>query len=247
VKHHPQVTTYRTLCAAVLLLFNAMFVHAATLSSTSFDHQYNGDVFPVPNYTEGGSFATPATSDGNALTYQSDAISQTHFFVSNDWAPVASKGFTFEMRLKIDTDGGPQSNYGAIAIDIGNSGTNDEIVLSVGSSSVSVFNGAPIDTNTNTDGFHTFRIAQPANSTEFLIWRDGVQIADLSTGIFSDPPTLYWGDGSGVNYGGPTIHVDYARWDDTGAYAPPVPEPSSAILGLIAFGSCALVAYRCHP
>ena len=110
---------------------------------------------------------------------------------------------------------------GAFAIDIGGSGTNDELILSIGPSSVSIFNGAPLDTNDNTGGLNTIRISQPANSTEFLIWRDGVQIADLKQGIFTDPPTLFWGDPSGSNYGGPTIHVGYARWDDTGAYSPP--------------------------
>ena len=38
---------------------------------------------------------------------------------------------------------------------------------------------------------------------------------------------LYTSNGSaGSFYGGPTVHLDYLRWDDTGAFAPPGSHPT---------------------
>ena len=216
LRHIASAACLVTLCA----LHGTSLLFGQSLPSSSFDHQYNGNAYPVPNYSEEGNWINPAFSNGTVLSYQSDASSETHYFSSNDWNPAPGAAWSFEMQYQVGTDG-TAGALGAFAIDIGGSGTNDELILSIGPSSVSIFNGAPLDTNDNTGGLNTIRVSQPANSTEFLIWRDGVQIADLKQGIFTDPPTLYWGDPSGSNYGGPTIHVGYARWDDTGAYSPP--------------------------
>src|SRR5690606_6633075 len=93
--------------------------------------------------------------------------------------------------------------------------------------------GSPltIPTASNTDGFHVFRIAQTPSSSHTRIWRDGTLIFDdlsrqgndASSGG-SSTQRMFWGDGSAAA-GGPTVQLDYLRWDSTGAYEPVVGQP----------------------
>jgi len=70
----------------------------------------------------------------------------------------------------------------------------------------------------NTSAFHDFRFAQAANSGTVYVWRDNVYYG-TDAGISSAALAMWFGDGSGAG-GGPSIQLDYFRWDSTGAYAP---------------------------
>src|SRR5690606_15710455 len=87
-----------------------------------------------------------------------------------------------------------------------------------------------VSTDDNTDDFHTFRIMQLADSGLITVWRDGVELySGLSNTVNSGSEvTLFMGDG-GTGWGGPSIMLDYFRWDSTGGYEP-VPEPCSFVL-----------------
>jgi hypothetical protein len=67
------------------------------------------------------------------------------------------------------------------------------------------------------------------------IHRDGQLIDTSPNGGNWGGDTLYFGS-AGSFYGGPTVHLDYLRWDDTGAYAPgagpppPPPPPGPPLL-----------------
>ncbi|MBI2825516.1 MAG: hypothetical protein HYX69_12605 [Planctomycetia bacterium] len=224
---------------------------ATFLNSMFFDHQYNGDVYPVPAYTEnaGESPDYSASSDGDSLVFYNgpDTAFSSGYFESNEWTggpnPVSnSTGWTIEFRVKIDTDAPDDPTTGAFQVfakDLpGKNSQGRRAVVQVGSGFTNVRSGVLADSNSNTDDFHVFRIAQPASSNQITVWRDGVQIFSGSSSSSNDsssvPAQMWWGDGSS-GLGGPTVYVDYFRWDSNGFSE--APEPASltlCALGLVA-------------
>ena len=196
------------------------------LSSASFNHQYNGDVTPLPDYTQQSSFPTAPSSDGSIMTYRANRGGG--YFEATNWSVTGTTGYTIEFSVKIGTDFA-EGSKGALALYYGDGSAGD--IFSVGQSFVMDGNGAnTISTADNTDDFHVFRVAVQNISglTKIDMWRDGAFLAELNNGGNFNTNFFAWGSGGGV-YGGPTNQVDYFRWDNTGAYAP-IPEPSSLAL-----------------
>ena len=72
LRHIASAACLVTLCA----LHGTSSLFGQSLPSSSFDHQYNGNAYPVPNYSEEGNWINPAFSNGTVLSYQSDAVSR---------------------------------------------------------------------------------------------------------------------------------------------------------------------------
>jgi hypothetical protein len=236
------------------------------LHSSAFTHQYNGDVYngsnprltgPGASYTETPgdiSVWSPAT-DSDVLSFRNTEADGGGYFTSDNWASNYSNslGWTVEFRLQVGTDAteGAQQAFDFFGKETNLHGTNSNslnqqtrrVWVTVGQQSTVIrgsASGSVLHTETadNTDGFHEFRIAQPASSGQITVWRDGVQIyAGNSDGSNNNLGAfMFFGDGGGA-IGGPTVSLDYFRWDSTGAYEP-VPEPHSlAMLGLAIFSS----------
>ena len=96
-------------------------------------------------------------------------------------------------------------------------------ILQVNTNSVTMF-GVPelLDTNDNTDDFHTFRMAYDAGFDRYFVWRDGISLTpnngrpmQASTGnnllIVGDCCTAVPMT---------SIDIDYVRYDTTGSFAP---------------------------
>ena len=75
----------------------------------------------------------------------------------------------------------------------------------------------PLDSNTNDDDFHTFRLATVGYGI-FDIWRDGVLIGEDFDGGGASWP-LTFGDVSSATTSDWQYHVDYVRWTG-GAWSP---------------------------
>ena len=197
--------------------------------SSAFNHQYNGDVTPVPNYTETGAFQLGPSTDGDIMTFRT-GFGPT--LDATDWSGAATpNGWTIEFRIKVGTDFA-EGTLGAVTLYTGNGSAGD--FISVGGSSTKILAnpGLVVDSNDNTDGFHTFRVAFDNQSGvyPYTTYRDGQLLASYPNGGNYGTDNLEFGSGGSLT-GGPTVELDYLRWDNTGAYAP-IPEPVSlALLG----------------
>jgi MYXO-CTERM domain-containing protein len=128
-------------------------------------------------------------------------------------------------------------------------GHNDQIpFLQFGSSQMTWGESGSINTQSNTDAFHVFRLAQEPNSGTYSVWRDGVLINGALTTARGDLAGLglrkiAFGDEGGAWSG--STQVDYFRFDTTGAYAPvPVPEPATWGLGAMGLGALLMARKR---
>jgi hypothetical protein len=222
----------RSIIAAVIgLMIVGAFPAAAThilKDSSTFAHQYNGDVVPVPDYAQVGAFGTLPSTDGDIMTYR--VPTGGGYFDSSVWAGESKdNGWTIEFRIKIDTDF-PEGARGAVALYTGSGASGD--IMSVGQSYVKKWAHSDIivDSNDNTDDFHTFRVAfdHVGNTWPYTIYRDGVLLDTSPNGGNWGTDVLYFGS-AGTPYGGPTVELDYLRWDTTGAYSP-IPEPANLVL-----------------
>ena len=227
--------------SALAVIGLASSAAAAPLDSSLFNHQYNGDVHPVPGFTENAGsppWATP-TTDGNILTYQG-TILEGGYWQSDQWLggpnPVANAtGWTIEFRIRIRNDADDDPTGGAFNTFAkdgnGTSATGRRVQITVGKNwtKASSFSATLYSTLENTNDFHVFRVAQPANSRSITLWRDGVQLYSGDSRPSNDSSSLlaqmYFGDGSSGT-GGPTVELDYFRWDSTGFYDPVVVLPT---------------------
>ena len=211
---------------AAVFMLGAMSTAVAQLTarhSGDFNHKYEGDVVPVPNYTEAGAFAAGPATDGDIMTFRTGfgpSLDATNWF----GAVNATNGWTIEFRIKVGTDFA-EGTLGAVALYTGNGSAGD--FISIGGSSVRILAnpGMVVDTNDNTDAFHTFRVAfdRQGSTYPYTTYRDGVLLDEWPNGGNYGTDNLELGSGGSLN-GGPTIELDYLRWDDTGGYEPTIPE-----------------------
>lgn len=218
--------------AALLVSLGASISEAALVrASEDFTHKYEGE-YPVTNYSQvNGGFTTAPSSDGNILTF---ATPDTNggYFDSVQWTGATvtnATGWTYEFRLQI-LDDVVEAPSGTVQFVIGDSAGFRAFRVFKSFFTARFPTDVTMDANSNTDGYHTFRIAREPGSSDYLVWRDGVSLANV---VGSDPAAggatfMYFGDGS-TSVGGPTVKLDYLRFDNTGAYAP-VPEPSTLFL-----------------
>jgi hypothetical protein len=207
-----------------------------SLNSASFAHRYEG-TYNNPNLTGTNTSFTEfpgevlgvwaPSSDGDILSFRNTIASGGGYFDNNEWDTTVSDavGWTIEFRVKIGTDFDDDPLFGAFQVfakEDGSTATTRRVNLWIGQdfTTLGSLNSTPINTSNNTDGFHVFRIAQPASSRNVTIWRDGVSIySGSSRGSNNTGLDMYFGDGSS-GAGGPTCQVDYFRWDSTGPYEP---------------------------
>ena len=146
---------------AVVFMLGAASTGVAQLTarhSGDFNHKYEGDVVPVPNYTAVGGYALVPVTDGDIMSYRVNLSGG--YLDSDDWdgANLATNGWTIEFRIKIDTDHA-EGSRGAVALYTGNGSAGD--IVGIGTNSVKILAHSEIlvDTNDNTEAFHTFRVA----------------------------------------------------------------------------------------
>ena len=193
--------------------------------SGDFNHKYEGDVVPVPNFTEAGTFQLAPSTDGDIMSFRTGF---GPYLDSDDWdgANLTTNGWTIEFRVRIDEDFA-EGARGALALYTGNGSTGD--ILGIGTNRVMKWahGEVVVDTNANTDAFHTFRVAFDRDGVvwPYTIYRDGLLLDTSPNGGNWGNDTFYLGSGGSI-YGGPSVHLDYLRWDDTGAYEPTIPEVS---------------------
>ncbi|HOY44316.1 MAG TPA: GDSL-type esterase/lipase family protein [bacterium] len=131
-----------------------------------------------------------------------------------------ARGWTMEVRLRVIAQSG---RSGAIAMAVDDEPGQPGVLsgLQIHSDSTQFcFNGAVVDTRSNSDGFHTFRLAEEANSRTVHAWRDGRYLGSASYPYYmiSLSHFLLVGSWSGRIAG--TAEIDYVRWEPSGAYAP---------------------------
>ena len=134
-----------------------------------------------------------------------------------------SNGWTMEVRLRVLAQSGKN---GAISIAVddepGQPGVLSGLQIHTDSTQF-CFNGAVVDTRSNSDGFHTFRLAEGPGSRTVHAWRDGHYLGSASYPYYmiSLGNFLLVGSWSGRIAG--AAEIDYIRWEPSGPYAPAAP------------------------
>ena len=126
----------------------------------------------------------------------------------------AGGSFTAEVRVKV----APDADNGFV---LWAANGFHRGIIQVNTNSVQPFGLGVIDTNDNTDDFHTFRMAYDADFDLYFFWRDGVLLTE--GGIARQATTgnnrLIVGDCCS-SLPMTSIEIDYVRYDTTGAFAP---------------------------
>ena len=217
------------------------------LDSNSFANKYNGnEIFDGTNgindwVAEGGATDANLSLNGSNVVV---SITNTNGWLQHDngstpWES-GSGSWTAEASAVVGATGsGGFVIWGAL--------NGERNIMAVRENSVTDLGGTVYDTNSNTDGFHAFRMAYDADEDAYHFFRDGVQLTPAA-GIDQQAGTgntrLIFGDCctnvAGSTFGGPgsEFEFEYIRYDNSGAFAP-VPEPSVAsIFGLSAALLC---------
>lgn len=218
---------WRRTLALTIFSFSASMASAALMkSSADFNHKYEGD-YPVPNYTQNGAFSTSPSSDGNVLTF-ANAASGGGYFESIDWPAVDNNtGWTLEWRAQILDDAA--EGQGTFQVAVGDGVGYRAFRENKNSYTTRFPTDATLDSSSNTDTFHIYRVAREPGSADWLVWRDGISLGPVTQSANAGGAEFLDIGSGATNIGGPTVKLDYFRFDTTGAYAP-VPEPSSLLL-----------------
>jgi hypothetical protein len=192
-----------------------------TKDSAEFSHLYEGE-YPTTNYTQFGVFSVGPSSDGDILSFATPNPNGG-YFQSDQWVDAIDNatGWTVEWRMKIVGDA-TEFPSGTMQVGIGDSAGYRVFRVFRNFFTTRFPTDHTMDSNVNTDDFHTFRVAREPNSVDWLVWRDGIPVGYI---IDSDQGAggeefLQVGDGSTINIGGPTVELDYVRFDNTGAFSP---------------------------
>lgn len=180
------------------------------------------------------SYSTMANIVGGDWFYSTSTVSGSAWAANVD----VNTSYTIELCAKITNGAGTVPGLHVVA----SAGGDTKMWLLVAPDHIAVSNGytdTVLTTSDNASDYHIYRMAYDAVATDFTIWRDGLIVADDVTATTSGAAYLGFGDMS--SYGSGAGEIDYLRWDATGAYAPVVPEPSSAALLLIGMLSLGLL------
>ena len=122
--------------------------------------------------------------------------------------------WTAEVRIRLAADDGN-------GLVIWGANGAERNILQVNAGNTQTLTGTVLDTNDNTDGFHTFRLAFEAQDGLYYVWRDDVLLT---------PDGIAKQAGTGANRfivgdccGGivmTTVDLEYIRYDTTGAFSP---------------------------
>jgi hypothetical protein len=212
----------------------------------------NNGVMDFSIFSLNGGSGTYTVSGGNtvlSMSYPTPNLYYAPVGASSIWTSsgiTSVAGYTIEIHAKIDSSTGV---LGGMMVDAATVDANMGYAqLSV--SATGQFWGAPagygqtpigvsLGSADNTDGFHTFRIAQTPGTAVYSVWRDGVLLSDIlpTANSSNGSKLLDFGAGSSLIHG--ASQVDYFRFT-SGAWAP-VPEPGTILL--LATGLVGLLAY----
>jgi hypothetical protein len=123
--------------------------------------------------------------------------------------------WTAEMRIRLaDDEGNGLTLWGANG--------SERNIIQINTHSTQILGGAVIDEHSNTDQWHTFRMAYEWQEGLYFVWRDGILITPQ--GVAAQAATssnrFIVGDCcSGI--GMTRVDLEYIRYDTTGAYSPP--------------------------
>ena len=215
------------------------------LDSSAFSFKYEMDVNPttqdLPGTAAGVDFFI-APEGGGPGTFASGILTMpasTIYYNSNSTQPgnvwnslSYAAGYTIEARLQTQQIGtiGSIGFWGSTSNGVGGYPTGEvtisDTVLYWGFAPNKVALASGLD---NSVGFHDYRIAQLPGQASYNVWRDGILMnaAPLDSIFNYSLAEFNMGAINGQIYG--TTQVDYLRFT-SGAYAPAVPEPSSAVL-----------------
>ena len=230
------VKVFANLLLAFWSVFAANYARAEIvnpLNSTAFAYKYEGDAVTQDGTTAsgfgntgyaGGMAGSTLVSDGNILSVTTTGPGVL-YLQNSTWIAqaVGSVGWTWEASLKMDNVANNTLN---LRIGDGDDADLEDIFIWWTDRLRSAWTDGwgLMDT---TDGFHTYRIAQAANSDSFNIWIDDQFITeyDFGGGGGYAGTDIWFGDGGGT-FG--EFEVDYIRWT-TGGYSP-IPEPCTSLI-----------------
>jgi hypothetical protein len=225
---------------AVIGMATAANADLVQKSSETFAYKYEMNVLPPAPDWGGGGTGTPSIVGGEVLDMEDYNYDGSSGFWYDNFS--AATGYTIEARVKIISQTGWLNT---MSLDNMPKDSHKSGPLSLGTSSMKwgYSTGAyTIDSSSNTDGFHVIRMARLAGTDTYNVWRDGTLLTPTPIAANGEYTSYYnWcylGD-TGGDLGG-QVQVDYARYDNTGAYAP-TPEPGSMVL--LAYAIIGLLAY----
>ena len=247
------------LLAVAFMVLMASPADSEMLDSAAFTYKYEGAALPDASDLDGnstydfgagksfngvsGGILTLEALDKSGNNYLSDASGQAWDALG---PPTLAEGYTIEARLKVISDEGTQGACVIHGRPSSSSGANYQSWLNIEKNGLAWGDKSSItlDSSSNTDGFHVFRLAQEGGGM-CSVWRDGEPLGDsLSAATTSTTVRLFIGDADGDNKWKGEVQVDYVRFTK-GAYAPAalaVPEPSVTIL--LAVGVLGLLVVR---
>lgn len=219
------------------LLVSAANAAITPLDSSSFSKKFEMNVVgpseldPTGTTSEWSAiqdFGATASLNSGFLDYDTTVLTTRDLLwdsITDTSVYSSSTGSTVEFKLRVDATAAGQADEKAFQVLLGDS--DGYAVLFVHLNAVSFISQGNIQSGvSNSDTYHTFRIAQDANSNLFQVWKDGTQIGTDLPGV-SAAHALWFGDGSG-DFGGKGS-VDYFRFT-AGGFSPEVPEPACAAL-----------------
>lgn len=249
------------LVAAVALIASPAFAEPiSTKDSADFNVKaFEGnEVDPTLEWTKSITQPNNVTvaTDGNSVTWTTIPYAKISWSAAGGatWPTTdPAVGFTVEFSAKIisqASSGTSTRKAPLVCLASGHTGRYDLYVSSFGTMQRQDTGSGTtenlMDTNSNMDDFHVFRIVREpdvgAVTGKAYYYRDGILISDplgvVGLETVSPETLLTFGDTSDDMNG--SVSIDYVRFDTTGAYAP-VPEPST--IALLVTGLIGLLAY----
>ena len=227
---------------------------AEIMDSANFDWKYEMDILPSAENLDGNEtndFHLDSTGGASSISDPPGVLtincggSPRHRYQSSNTGELwpyqgfsCVYGYTLEASLKIDPDAAEESK-GVIMLGASPAESGATCVwMYIKKNGIGWYdptNGyhmiASGDGHDNTDGFHTFRVAQLPNSGDvgdelYSVWRDNVEVATGIPGGVVVSNMIEFGDFGSGQAG--IVEIDYFRFTE-GAYEP-IPEPGALVL-----------------
>jgi hypothetical protein len=159
------------------------------------------------------------TNTAPAMYYRSQGGAGGNFWLGDN-----DVGYTVEIRIRVEESYDPVNGAMFLAVRGGTAAGQGKVQFlhnalrfaNMSDVSASQVLAEGLD---NSDDFHIVRLAKTAGRNRWHVWRDGVLVgAHLEAGPHTTNEIIF-GNTATARYAG-KVHIDYIRWDITGAYAP---------------------------